>query len=106
MIKQINDSSPFDDYRTGKVLLLFTTPGCAPCARQKMILDTLEHTLTTAGIQMAYVAAQDSPDMCQKYGIFAAPVMVLLENGLQITKYQGAQGTKDFLGALETLKWL
>lgn len=57
--------------------LLFTTHTCPNC---KMAMRALDH----AGVPYIVVYAEDAPDEARRYGITAAPTLVL-ENGTRVT---------------------
>ena len=56
-------------------ILLFSTKTCPNCRLAMSFLDK-------AGIKYEKVYAEDSPEMCEKYGIKQAPTLVVIKDGV------------------------
>jgi thioredoxin 1 len=76
-----------------KHILYFTAEWCNPCKRVRPIAEELDRD---GIIKFQYIDADDNGDLCRKFEIKAVPTFILMEDGKEIRRINGAK-TKDEL---------
>ena len=74
-------------------ILYFTAEWCNPCKRVRPIAEELDRD---GIIKFQYVDADDNSELCKQFEIRAIPTFVLIENGKEIRRINGAK-TKEQL---------
>jgi thioredoxin 1 len=72
-------------------ILYFTAEWCNPCKRVRPIAEELDRDNV---IKFQFIDADDNSDLCRKFEIKAIPTFVLIENGKEIRRINGAK-TKE-----------
>ena len=73
--------------------MYFTAEWCSPCKRVRPIAEELDRD---GIIKFQYIDADDNGDLCRKFEIKAVPTFILMEDGKEIRRINGAK-TKDEL---------
>jgi thioredoxin-like negative regulator of GroEL len=76
-----------------KHILYFTAEWCNPCKRVRPIAEELDRD---GIIKFQYIDADDNGDLCKKFEIKAIPTFILIEDGNEIRRTNGAK-TKEQL---------
>lgn len=74
-------------------VLYFTADWCNPCKRVRPIAEELDRD---GPIKFQYIDADDNSDLCRKFEIKSIPTFILIENGEEIRRINGAK-TKEQL---------
>lgn len=82
--------------RSGKVLVDFWAPWCAPC---KMVAPTLNEIAEEqkGNITIAKVNVDKQQALAQKYNIRNIPTMILFDNGKEVKRIMGVKPKKSIL---------
>ena len=75
-----------------KHVLYFTADWCNPCQRTKPHAEEL----IAEGANIKFVDADDEPDMVKNFKVLSIPTFVLIEDGKEIKRMNGAK-TKEQL---------
>jgi thioredoxin 1 len=75
-----------------KHLLYFTADWCNPCQRTKPFAEEL----ISEGANIKFIDADSELDMVKNFKIMSIPTFVLIENGIEIARANGAK-TKEEL---------
>jgi thioredoxin-like negative regulator of GroEL len=76
-----------------KHILYFTAEWCNPCKRVRPIAEELDRD---GIIKFQYIDVDDNGDLCRKFEIKAIPTFILVEDGNEIRRTNGAK-TKEQL---------
>jgi thioredoxin-like negative regulator of GroEL len=72
-------------------ILYFTAEWCNPCKRTRPIAEALDRD----GImKFQFIDADDNGDLCRKFEIKAVPTFILVEDGNELRRMNGAK-TQD-----------
>jgi thioredoxin-like negative regulator of GroEL len=71
-----------------KHILYFTAEWCNPCKRVRPIAEELDRD---GIIKFQYIDADDNGDLCRKFEIKAIPTFILIEDGNEIRRTNGAK---------------
>jgi thioredoxin-like negative regulator of GroEL len=72
-------------------ILYFTAEWCNPCKRTRPIAEALDRD----GImKFQFIDADDNGDLCRKFEIKAVPTFILIEDGNELRRMNGAK-TQD-----------
>lgn len=74
-------------HRTGKVLLQFGASWCGPC---KTITPAAEDIALAEGITHVKVDIEENPDLANFYSIRGVPCFIVLKDGEELGRSQGA----------------
>ena len=74
-----------------KHILYFTAEWCNPCKRTRPIAEELNRDNV---IKIQFIDADDNGELCRKFEIKAIPTFILIENGKEIRRMNGAK-TKE-----------
>jgi thioredoxin-like negative regulator of GroEL len=83
----------------GDGLVIFTRPGCPPCDSLKAAIA--KDTTLVAGFELYKVDTAERPDIAQKYGVKAVPVVVLLRDGKELRRRLGFTSADDLRAWLD-----
>ena len=69
-------------------ILYFTAEWCNPCKRTRPIAEALDRD----GImKFQFIDADDNGDLCRKFEIKAVPTFILIEDGQEVRRMNGAK---------------
>jgi thioredoxin 1 len=71
------------------VLVDFYSDGCIPCRRIAPLISKSEAEYD-GKLEVARVNIGMNPDLIKKYGIEAAPTLILFKNGIEAGRHRGA----------------
>ena len=74
-------------------ILYFTAEWCNPCKRVRPIAEELDRDNV---IKFQFIDADDNSDLCRKFDIKSIPTFILVEDGKEIKRINGAK-TKEQL---------
>jgi thioredoxin-like negative regulator of GroEL len=72
-------------------ILYFTADWCNPCKRTRPIAEELDRDNV---IKFQFIDADDNTELCKKFEIKAIPTFILIEDGQEINRMNGAK-TKE-----------
>lgn len=75
-------------------VLYFTADWCNPCQRTKPVAEELKRD---GLIDFIFVDADSEIELLQKFGIKSIPTYILLEDGREIKRMNGAKTRQEFL---------
>ncbi len=71
------------------VLADFYSDSCIPCKRMSPILSQLE-TEYAGKLKIVKINTNFESDLTEKYGVLAAPTLILFKNGEEVSRIRGA----------------
>ena len=77
-----------------KHVLYFTAEWCNPCQRTRPVAEELKRD---GLIDFIFVDADSEIELLQKFGIKSVPTYILLEDGKEIKRMNGAKTKEQFL---------
>jgi thiol-disulfide isomerase/thioredoxin len=75
-------------------VLYFTADWCNPCQRTRPIAEELKRD---GLIDFIFVDADSEIELLQKFGIKSVPTYILLEDGSEVKRMNGAKTRQEFL---------
>ena len=69
-------------------ILYFTAEWCNPCKRVRPIAEDLDRD---GVIKIQFIDADDNGDLCRKFEIKAIPTFILIEDGNELRRINGAK---------------
>jgi thiol-disulfide isomerase/thioredoxin len=75
-------------------VLYFTAEWCNPCARTRPVAEELKRD---GIIDFLFVDADTELELLEKFGIKSIPSYILIEDGLEVKRMNGAKTRQDFL---------
>jgi thiol-disulfide isomerase/thioredoxin len=75
-------------------VLYFTAEWCNPCQRTKPIAEELKRE---GVIDFLFIDADTEIELLEKFGIKSIPTYILIENGLEVDRMNGAKTKDEFL---------
>ena len=75
-------------------VLYFTAEWCNPCQRTRPIAEELKRD---GLIDFIFVDADTEIELLQKFGIKSVPTYILLEDGREVKRMNGAKTRQEFL---------
>jgi thiol-disulfide isomerase/thioredoxin len=75
-------------------VLYFTAEWCNPCQRTRPIAEELKRD---GIIDFVFVDADTEIELLEKFGIRSVPTYVLLEDGREVKRMNGAKTRQEFL---------
>lgn len=79
-------------------VLYFTAEWCNPCQRTRPIAEELH---AEGIIDFDFIDADSEVDMINKFGIKAVPTYILIEDGKEVKRMNGAKTREQFLTFIE-----
>lgn len=79
-------------------VLYFTADWCNPCQRTRPVAEELKRD---GLIDFIFVDADSEIELLQKFGIKSVPTYILLEDGREIKRMNGAKTRQDFLDFID-----
>jgi thioredoxin 1 len=74
-----------------KKLLYFSTPECGPCKVFKPVMEQVANQ-----VPVTFINANTS-QMSSEYGILSVPTVLLMENGMEKSRFIGARPLEQVL---------
>ena len=75
-------------------VLYFTAEWCNPCQRTRPIAEELKRD---GIIDFVFVDADSEIELLEKFGIKSVPTYILLEDGREVKRMNGAKTRQEFL---------
>jgi thiol-disulfide isomerase/thioredoxin len=75
-------------------VLYFTADWCNPCERTRPVAEELKRE---GFIDFVFVDADIEIELLERFGIKSIPTYILLEDGLEIDRMNGAKNKEEFL---------
>jgi thiol-disulfide isomerase/thioredoxin len=75
-------------------VLYFTAEWCNPCQRTRPVAEELKRD---GVIDFVFIDADLETELVQKFGIKSVPTYILLEDGREVKRMNGAKTREDFL---------
>ena len=74
-------------------MLYFTADWCNPCKRTKPFADEL----ISEGANIKFIDADAEPDMVKNFKVLSVPTFILIKNGEEVNRMNGAKTKKQLL---------
>ena len=75
-------------------VLYFTAEWCNPCARTRPVAEELKRD---GLIDFVFVDADSEMELVQNFGIKTIPTYILLQDGVEVKRMNGAKTRQEFL---------
>ena len=75
-------------------VLYFTAEWCNPCQRTRPVADELKRE---GVIDFLFIDADTEIELLEKFGIKSIPTYILIEDGLEVDRMNGAKTKDEFL---------
>lgn len=75
-------------------VLYFTADWCQPCQRTKPVSDELKRD---GLVDFIYIDADTELELLEQFGIKSVPTYVLIEDGVEVKRMNGAKTRDQFL---------
>lgn len=75
-------------------VLYFTAEWCNPCQRTRPVAEELNRD---GVIDFVFVDADSETELVQNFGVKTIPTYILLKDGLEVKRMNGAKTKQDFL---------
>jgi thiol-disulfide isomerase/thioredoxin len=75
-------------------VLYFTAEWCNPCQRTRPVAEELKRD---GVIDFLFVDADTELELLEKFGVKSIPTYILLEDGREVKRMNGAKTKQDFL---------
>lgn len=75
-------------------VLYFTADWCNPCARTRPVAEELKRD---GVIDFVFVDADIETELLERFGVKSIPTYILLKDGLEVKRMNGAKTKEDFL---------
>jgi thioredoxin 1 len=75
-------------------VLYFTAEWCNPCARTRPVAEELNRD---GLIDFVFVDADSEMELVQNFGIKTIPTYILLQDGVEVKRMNGAKTRQEFL---------
>ena len=79
-------------------VLYFTAEWCNPCQRTRPVAEELKRD---GLVDFIFVDADTEIDLLEKFGIKSIPTYILLEDGNEVKRMNGAKTRQDFLDFID-----
>ena len=74
-------------------MLYFTADWCNPCKRTKPFADEL----ISEGANIKFIDADSEPDMIKNFKVLSVPTFILIKNGKEVNRMNGAKTKEQLL---------
>ena len=75
-------------------ILYFTAEWCNPCQRTRPVAEDLKRD---GLVDFVFVDADSETELVQRFGIKSIPTYILIKDGLEVKRMNGAKTREDFL---------
>ena len=75
-------------------VLYFTADWCQPCERTRPVANELKRD---GLIDFIYIDADTELELLEQFGIKSVPAYILIEDGVEVKRMNGAKNREDFL---------
>ena len=75
-------------------VLYFTAEGCNPCQRTRPVAEELKRE---GLVDFLFVDADTEIELLEKFGIKSIPTYILIQDGKEVKRMNGAKTRNDFL---------
>ena len=75
-------------------VLYFTAEWCNPCQRTRPVAEELKRD---GLIDFIFVDVDTETELLEKFGIKSIPTYILIEDGIEVKRMNGAKNRQDFL---------
>lgn len=79
-------------------VLYFTAEWCNPCQRTRPVAEELKRD---GLIDFVFVDADSEIELLEKFGIKSIPTYILLEDGREVKRMNGAKTRQDFMDFID-----
>lgn len=79
-------------------VLYFTAEWCNPCARTRPVAEELNRD---GLIDFVFVDADSEMELVQNFGIKTIPTYILLQDGVEVKRMNGAKTRQDFMDFID-----
>ena len=79
-------------------VLYFTAEWCNPCQRTRPVAEELKRD---GLIDFVFVDADSEIELLEKFGIKSVPTYILLEDGREVKRMNGAKTRQEFLDFID-----
>jgi thioredoxin-like negative regulator of GroEL len=79
-------------------VLYFTAEWCNPCQRTRPIAEELKRD---GLVDFVFVDADSETELLEKFGIRSIPTYILLEDGREVKRMNGAKTRQEFLDFID-----
>lgn len=84
------------------VLADFYSDSCIPCKRMSPILSQLE-TEYAGRLKIVKINTNFEKDLTGRYGVLAAPTLILFKNGEEVSRIRGAVKKDEITGLINSI---
>lgn len=79
---------------TEYIVAKFSAEWCSPCKRIHPVYEKLSNCEKYTSVCFVHVDVDEARDVCEKYCIEGMPTFILFQNGLEISRFSGANEGK------------
>ena len=84
------------------VLADFYSDSCIPCKRMSPILSQLESEYA-GKLKIVKININFEKDLTEKYGVLAAPTLILFKDGEEVSRIRGAVKKDELIGLINSI---
>lgn len=84
------------------VLADFYSDSCIPCKRMSPILSQLESEYE-GRLKIVKINTNFEKELTEKYGVLAAPTLILFKNGEEVSRIRGAVKKDELTALIDTI---
>ena len=84
-----------------KVILDFSSPGCAPCKKVPAILDEVVAELSGESIKAFEIDITENIEIAQKFMVMGVPTVIIFKNGNEINRFNAVPKKEKIIKALK-----
>ena len=84
------------------VLADFYSDSCIPCKRMSPILSQLESEYA-GKLKIVKINTNFEKDLTEKYGVLAAPTLILFKDGEEVSRIRGAVKKDELIGLINSI---
>ena len=79
------------------VILDFSSPGCAPCAKVPSFLEEIMAEMKDVNISAYEVDVAEEPEIAQNYIILGVPTIIIFKNGQELKRFNSIPPRKKII---------
>lgn len=99
-LREITEAN-FQELTQGQLAIVtFSSPWCASCKKIASSLDALSRELDNRAL-FGICDISTQPSIAANFQVFSVPAVIILQNGLEIKRFQGAVSDASILRALK-----